>query len=80
MLKASSVDIMTPYVPLEIIRNSQKVTNLIIRNVKSDNVIDFGLDVLIISFVFSTFNKNLKDLGVDYRRSSIQILSSFETS
>lgn len=47
---------------------------------KSDETIELPLDALIVSFGFSTSNKNLKNWNVDYKRSSIAVSPLFETS
>ena len=47
---------------------------------KSDETIELPLDALIVSFGFSTSNKNLKNWNIDYKRSSILVNSLLETS
>ncbi len=47
---------------------------------KSDETIELPLDALIVSFGFSTSNKNLKNWNIDYKRSSLLVNSLLETS
>ena len=80
VLKASNVTIMTPYLPLELKGDGEKVQSLVIQKVKSDETQELALDDLIVSFGFSTSNKNLKNWNIDYKRSSINVSPVFQTS
>ena len=80
LLKESGVKIMTPYVPLSLSGENGRATSLSVQKVKSDEVEDLPLDSLIVSFGFSTSNKNLKNWNIDYKRSSINVSPLFETS
>lgn len=80
VLKESGVKILTPYVPLELSGENGRATSLTIQKVKSDETIELPLDALIVSFGFSTSNKNLKNWNIDYKRSSIKVSPLFETS
>lgn len=80
VLKASGVNILTPYVPLELKGENGLATSLTIQKVKEEETIKLPLDALIVSFGFSTNNKNLKNWNIDYKRSSINVSPKFETS
>ena len=80
VLKQSNVKIMTPYVPVALDGDVQFANSLTIQKVKSDETVELPLDALIVSFGFSTSNKNLKNWNVDYKRSSITVSPLFETS
>lgn len=80
LLHQSSVNVMTPYVPLEIKGENGLAQSLTVQKVKSDEVEELPLDALIVSFGFSTNNKNLRNWNVDYKRSSIAVNPKFETS
>ncbi|MGE9834001.1 NAD(P)/FAD-dependent oxidoreductase [Streptococcus orisratti] len=80
LLKESGVQILTPYVPLSLSGENGKVTSLTVQKVKSDETVELPLDSLIVSFGFSTSNKNLKNWNIDYKRSSINVSPLFETS
>ncbi|MFD0844810.1 NAD(P)/FAD-dependent oxidoreductase [Streptococcus saliviloxodontae] len=79
-LKASNVQILTPYVPLELTGENGFAKNLKVQKVNGEEVLDLELDALIVSFGFSTNNKNLKNWNIDYKRSSIHVSPQFETS
>ena len=51
-----------------------------VTKVKSDEVVELPLDALIVSFGFSTNNKNLRNWNVDFKRSSVTVNAQFETS
>lgn len=80
LLKASSVNLMTPYVPLELKGDGKTLTGVTIQKVKEEETVELPLDALICSFGFSTNNKNLRNWGIDYKRSSIQVSPVFQTS
>ena len=80
LLHQSSVNVMTPYVPLEIKGENGLAQSLTVQKVKSDEVVELPLDALIVSFGFSTNNKNLRNWNVDYKRSSVTVNAQFETS
>lgn len=80
VLKSSSVNIVTPYVPLELKGDGEKVQSLVIQKAKSDDTLELPLDDLIVSFGFSTSNKNLKNWNLDHKRSSINVSPVFQTS
>ena len=80
LLHQSSVNVMTPYVPLEIKGENGLAQILTVQKVKSDEVEELPLDSLIVSFGFSTNNKNLRNWNVDYKRSSVTVNAQFETS
>ena len=72
--------VMTPYVPLEIKGESGLAKSLTVQKVKSDEVVELPLDALIVSFGFSTNNKNLRNWNIDFKRSSVTVNAQFETS
>lgn len=80
LLKASQVRVLTPYVPLALEGENGIAKKLSIQKVKSDEVVELELDSLIVSFGFSTSNKNLKNWNLDYKRSSIEVSHLFQTS
>ncbi|MGT2745093.1 NAD(P)/FAD-dependent oxidoreductase [Streptococcus phocae subsp. phocae] len=80
LLKASQVRVLTPYVPLALEGENGLAKKLSIQKVKSDEVVELELDSLIVSFGFSTSNKNLKNWNLDYKRSSIEVSHLFQTS
>ncbi|WP_019777885.1 NAD(P)/FAD-dependent oxidoreductase [Streptococcus sobrinus] len=80
LLQQSSVKILTPYIPLELHGDGKSLTGLTVQKVKADEVVDLELDSLIVSFGFSTNNKNLRNWGIDYKRTNIAVSPVFQTS
>ncbi|MGV3050238.1 NAD(P)/FAD-dependent oxidoreductase [Streptococcus hyovaginalis] len=80
MMEASSVKRMTPYVPLAISGENGQAKSLKIQKVKGEEEIDLPLDALIVSFGFSTNNKNLRNWHLDYKRNRIFVDSLLQTS
>ncbi|MFA9414119.1 MULTISPECIES: NAD(P)/FAD-dependent oxidoreductase [unclassified Streptococcus] len=80
LLQQSSVRLMTPYVPLTLTGDDERVRQLTIQKVKSNETVDIPLDSLIVSFGFATSNKNLKQWGLDSKRSSLLVSPLLETS
>ncbi|AAK33778.1 TPA: NAD(P)/FAD-dependent oxidoreductase [Streptococcus pyogenes] len=80
LLKASTVNLLTPYVPKALKGIGNLAEKLVIQKVKEDEVLELELDSLIVSFGFSTSNKNLKNWNLDYKRSSITVSPLFQTS
>ncbi|HEL1253071.1 TPA: NAD(P)/FAD-dependent oxidoreductase [Streptococcus equi subsp. zooepidemicus] len=80
LLKASHVTTLTPFVPLALEGENGFVNKMTIQKVKSEEVMTLELDSLIVSFGFSTSNKNLKHWNLDYKRSSLLVSPLFQTS
>ncbi|SUO89575.1 NAD(P)/FAD-dependent oxidoreductase [Streptococcus uberis] len=80
LLKASGVKILTPYIPNQLIGENGQVSQIILQKVKSEDSLTLDLDALIVSFGFSTSNKNLKNWQLDYKRSSILVNHLYQTN
>lgn len=80
LLKNSHVTTLTPFVPLALEGENGFVNKMTIQKVKSEEVMTLELDSLIVSFGFSTSNKNLKHWNLDYKRSSLLVSPLFQTS
>lgn len=80
LLKASGVKVLTPFIPTDIQGKDGFAEKLTVQRVKSDEEIELDLDALIVSFGFSTSNKNLKNWNLDYKRSSINVSNVYQTS
>lgn len=80
LLKASGVKILTPYIPNQLIGEDGQVSQIVLQKVKSEDSLTLDLDALIVSFGFSTSNKNLKNWQLDYKRSSILVNHLYKTN
>ncbi|TWT12034.1 NAD(P)/FAD-dependent oxidoreductase [Streptococcus sp. sy004] len=79
-LEQSKVERLTPYLPIELLGDGQQLKSLRVQKVKDEEVLDLPLDALIVSFGFSTSNKNLKNWNLEAKRSSVCVSPLFETS
>lgn len=79
LLKASTVNLLTPYVPKALKGIGNLAEKLVIQKVKEETM-ELDVDSIIVSFGFSTSNKNLKNWNLDYKRSSINVTPLFQTS
>lgn len=80
LLKASGVKILTPYLPKALHGKNGRAEQLVIQKVKEEEEIRLDVDALIVSYGFSTSNKNLKNWNLDFKRTSINVDNHFETS
>lgn len=80
VMKDSSVNTMTPYVPVSLSGENGRVTSLRVQKVKEEKILDLPLDALIVSFGFSTNNKNLRNWNLDYKRNRIFVDQVLKTS
>ncbi|WP_242258597.1 NAD(P)/FAD-dependent oxidoreductase [Streptococcus thoraltensis] len=80
VMKDSSVNTMTPYVPVSLSGENGRVTSLRVQRVKEEKTLDLPLDALIVSFGFSTNNKNLRNWNLDYKRNRIFVDQVLKTS
>lgn len=80
LLKASTVNLLTPYVPKALKGIGNLAEKLVIQKVKEEEIMELDVDSIIVSFGFSTSNKNLKNWNLDYKRSSINVTPLFQTS
>ncbi|CAM4162150.1 ferredoxin--NADP(+) reductase [Streptococcus penaeicida] len=80
LLKASGVKMLTPYIPKALYGKNGRAEQLVIQKVKEEEEITLEMDALIVSYGFSTSNKNLKNWNLDFKRTSINVDNHFETS
>lgn len=79
-LKASTVEILTPFIPYELKGEGDKATSLVLQKVKSEEQTEVSFDSIIVSFGFASSNKNLKNWDLESKRTSILVSSTFESS
>ncbi|WP_269760685.1 NAD(P)/FAD-dependent oxidoreductase [Streptococcus dysgalactiae] len=80
LLKSSTANLLTPYVPKALKGIGNLAEKLVIQKVKEEETMELDVDSIIVSFGFSTSNKNLKNWNLDYKRSSINVTPLFQTS
>nr|WP_213086814.1 NAD(P)/FAD-dependent oxidoreductase [Streptococcus zalophi] len=80
LLKKSTVKLLTPFIPVSFEAKEGNISQLNIQKVKDDQILGLPLDDLIVSFGFTTSNKNLKNWPIDSQRTSIKVSSTFEST
>ncbi|MGT2784661.1 NAD(P)/FAD-dependent oxidoreductase [Streptococcus merionis] len=79
-LKASNVTIKTPFLPSGLVTESDKVTQLEITKVKSDEIVLLPVDHLFVNYGFKSSVGNLKQWGLELNRHKIVVDSKQATS
>ena len=80
LLKASSVNLLTPYLIEELSGENGELTDIRLKMVKSDEIIDLMVDSLIINYGFTSNLEHLSVWGLDSTRNAITVNSDMSTS
>jgi ferredoxin/flavodoxin---NADP+ reductase len=79
-LKNSAVELKTPFVPVEVVHDEEKITQLVLDEVRGDTKEVIELDELIVNFGFVSSLGPIKDWGLEIERNSIIVNSKMETN
>jgi len=79
-LENSKVSIKTPYVPLEIISEDNKISKVLIQHVKTEEKAAIDVDAVIVNYGFVSSLGPIKEWGLNIERNSIVVNSKMETS
>jgi ferredoxin/flavodoxin---NADP+ reductase len=79
-LHKSSVEIKTPFVPVEVIGDDEKVKQLVLEEVRGETKEALDLDELIVNFGFVSSLGPIKDWGLEIQKNSIVVNSKMETN
>ncbi len=79
-LENSKVELVTPYVPTELIGDEERITQMALEEVRGESkkVLDF--DELIVNFGFVSSLGPIKDWGLEIEKNSIVVNSKMETN
>lgn len=80
LLKSSSVEILTSYVPLELQGEGQIIDKVILNESRTDNVLALDVDDFIVNYGFSTSIGKIKTWGLDTERNAIKVNQQLETN
>lgn len=80
VLKQSTVDIYTPFIPKNIVGNGKLATHIELSRVKSDETITLPFDHLFVNYGFKSSIGKLKEWGLDLQGHRISVNSKQETS
>jgi len=79
LLKKSKVDILTPFVPSEVIGDTS-ITQLVLEEVKGDHKEVIEIDDLIVNYGFVSSLGPIKNWGLNIEKNSIVVNSKMETN
>ncbi len=78
-LMNSKVEVLTPYVPVELI-GKEKIEQVILDEVKGENKVTVDVDAVIVNFGFVSSLGPIKDWGLTIEKNSIVVNSKMETN
>jgi thioredoxin reductase (NADPH) len=78
-LMKSSVDVLTPYVPTEMV-SSDKIDQIILEEVKGDKKIELDVDSVLCNYGFVSTLGPIKDWGLEIEKNSIVVNTKMETN
>ena len=79
-LEESSVEILTPYLPEQIIGNGEKIQSVVLKHAKGEDQIEIPVDDFIVNYGFSSSIGGMKNWGFDVQRHCIVTNSQMETT
>lgn len=80
LLKQSSVNILTPFSPQELIGKDDRIQQVILKESRSDHTISLDIDEFIVNYGFSSSLGSLNEWGLKDNRFSFVVNQYFETS
>jgi thioredoxin reductase (NADPH) len=78
-LMNSSVDVLTPYVPTNIV-SSDQIDQIILQEVKGDKKLSLDVDAVLCNYGFVSTLGPIKDWGLEIEKNSIVVNSKMETN
>ncbi|GAB3803562.1 NAD(P)/FAD-dependent oxidoreductase [Virgibacillus kimchii] len=78
-LMNSSVDVLTPYVPTDIVA-SDKINQIILEEVKGDKKLELDVDSVLCNYGFVSTLGPIKDWGLEIEKNSIVVNTKMETN
>ena len=79
-LKASTVEIKTPFVPSKILGDGRTIHGLVLNEVRGDQEETIEVDELIVNYGFVSSLGPIKDWGIEIAKNSIVVNSKMETN
>ncbi|MBC2100582.1 NAD(P)/FAD-dependent oxidoreductase [Listeria booriae] len=79
-LENSSITIKTPFIPTDIIGDSEQMTQIVLEEVKGDRKEVLEIDDFIVNYGFVSSLGPIKEWGLDIERNSIVVNSKMETN
>lgn len=79
LLKKSTVEVLTPYVPTQLI-GEDKINEVVLEAVKGNTIDTIAIDELIVNFGFVSSLGPIKEWGLEIEKNSIVVNSRMETN
>ncbi|WP_213421365.1 NAD(P)/FAD-dependent oxidoreductase [Bhargavaea massiliensis] len=79
LLKQSTVEIVTPYVPVELF-GEEKIEKVIIQETKNEERLEIEVDDVLVNYGFVSSLGPIKDWGLEIDKNSIAVNSKMETN
>lgn len=79
-LMNSSVQIMTPYNPIDLIGDNDEVRQVVLEDASGEEKVTIDVDAVIVNFGFVSSLGPIKDWGLDIEKNSIVVNSKMETN
>lgn len=79
-LKQSSVEIVTPYVPNQLIGDAKRLYEVEFNERRGDKILTLPVDYFIVNYGFKSLNKQLNDWGLETEHNSILVSQRMETN
>ncbi len=79
LLQQSKVEILTPYVPVEII-GEERVKKVIVQEAKGEEKVELEVDDVLVNYGFISSLGPIKDWGLEIEKNSILVNSKMETN
>lgn len=80
MMKESSVQIVTPYIPAELIGDGERIQQVVLSEVKGEGRKTIDVDEVVVSYGFISSLGPIKDWGLQIEKNSIVVNSKMETN
>lgn len=80
LLSKSSVEILTPYVPITINGDGKTLSSVVLQEVRKDNTLEIEIDDFLINYGFSSSIGPMKKWGFEVKGNAIAINSKMETT
>jgi thioredoxin reductase len=79
LLKRSTVEVLTPYIPVELV-GKEKVEKVIIKEAKGEGLLEIEADAVLVNYGFVSSLGPIADWGLEIEKNSIVVNSKMETN
>lgn len=80
LMKNSSIEVLTPFIPVELKGEGQLIDSVILNESRTDNIITLDIDDFIVNYGFSTSIGKIKTWGLETERNAIKVNQQLETN